>query len=814
MVFASRLLGMALACLSILSFEILSAQLLGVVLQPMFIIFAIAIAMLGMGAAASVASLSNHGRPRWVGERNAENLLWLLAFSYPLVLYLITALSDANNVIFNEAIADGGESRLYITIYSRIFSDMALVGALLFVPYFLFGAWITLFFRALPAHDYHRFYAADLIGAAAGCILSIVVLDSLGYQGAVSTLIGAAVLAGTIFSIGAPAPRTAALALAGVAVVAVTVAPGTARLFEPEPAIDQAGRNYDLSKRVVETWSRWTPLSRVAQLDLMDREEGHRVGRAYSHGAGRGWVTFTERTGLEASGKELARLVTALEPKRVLVLFAGVGHDMLKIDSLCGGRCEITGVEVNRHMIEHAREVGSAELRAFLDRPGIELVDAEAREFLARDTTRYDAILLSWWGAERSQYVGTTGGLSSYLYTVEAFRLLMDHLTPEGIFVTYNASKAQTILTLREALEIEGHQSVRDKILMVGEPGGPARRSFYYDLLEQLRFVVKPSGLSEADLDAFDRALEGMALAPVLSSRVAHPRWDVHRQLAEGAPADRINASLAEQRIELRPLRDDRPFPTNFIPQRHLTDPLRLFSEARTLPEMEYRGAVGLVIAFALASAVLILGPLALRRGPERNPRNAARLAYFACIGGGFMLIEVGLIRKLGLLLGHPSYAIAVVLAALILSTGIGAMLFERLTWRRKVSEKLIAGAVVGTTVLLFLGYERWFDQLIALPLSAKIAIVMAALLPLGLVMGQLFPYGLRVAGSEDPRLVPWAWAINATTSTVAVGVGYLVSFVFGFTVLLVLGAALYALILALPRLLPAPDPAMVLAGS
>ena len=54
-------------------------------------------------------------------------------------------------------------------------------------------------------------------------------------------------------------------------------------------------------------------------------------------------------------------------------------------------------------------------------------------------------------------------------------------------------------------------------------------------------------------------------------------------------------------------------------------------------------------------------------------------MLFFAAIGLGFLLLEVALIQRFVLFLGFPTYALSVVLFALLVFTGIGSLLSARL---------------------------------------------------------------------------------------------------------------------------------------
>jgi len=163
------------------------------------------------------------------------------------------------------------------------------------------------------------------------------------------------------------------------------------------------------------------------------------------------------------------------------------------------------------------------------------------------------------------------------------------------------------------------------------------------------------------------------------------------------------------------------------------------------------------------------------------------------------MLIEVGLMRRPGLLLGHPSYAISIVLAALILSTGIGSLLSPKLE-RMGMSTRRTAIFVFAYVAAFVAAYPLVFRELIALPFAMKAVATLLVILPLGAALGQFFPRGLRDASEIDVRLMPWAWAINGTLSTIASAVAVYLSYPLGFDWLMLMGGAAYLSIVILSR--------------
>ena len=796
-----RFFGTGAVCFGLLGFEIVTARILGVVLESHLAIFAIALAMLGMGAATSVLSLQDPARGKAASPAFLSALAMLLGLTYLACFVGIALFSARSNINIEQAIDFGGLAALVESIRESIVHRILTVGAILFTPYFVFGLFIVKLFQSGGDADYHKLYAADLIGAALGCILAVVSLDHFGYAGGfalvlLSTFLGAAALAGAH-------SRVSTVASLGLAIGVLWFAstPAVMHGLQPEPPLNQLSRNYDKDFDVIEQWHTWNAHSRIALLSMQDRETGDVVSQVYAHESGEGWATVPNP---DLGPADWVELVTMYQPKRVLVLFAGVGHDMMSVDQLCEGDCEITGVEINEHMVDHALNHGPESLRAFLARPEITLEVAEAREFLERDDGSYDAILLSWWGAGTSHYVGTSGRLAGYLYTKEAYQTLLDHLNPGGTIMLFNGSKAQSLVNFRAVFEARGEGGLADRALIVKERSeGPiqASRSFY-DILENMRLIIKPSGFSEADLAKARAVSSKMNADIVLAPGEAAEGYEVYREIVEGIDLDRLNDRLIESHgTELSIVSDDRPFINELVPRAYYLDLSKwLDGGAKDHPLWSIvRGYLAFVVFLSVVAVILILGPLLVRGGPGMSKSNVVSLFYFLSLGAGFILVEVGLVRKLGLLLGHPSYALSVVLAGLILSTGLGSLLSRKAFQSGLLTVKRAALGIIAYSLAGLFLYDLAAASIITLPLFVKGFLVILFLLPLGLLMGQLFPQGLVRVGRSDARLVSWAWAINSVSSTIFVGVGYLLSYPLGFSALIYLGLAFYAILLVLP---------------
>lgn len=783
-----RAVAFSSICASSLIFQVFSTRLLSVVIAEQLILFAVSFALLGMGVAASAVSLRKAEFS--VSDRTLSLISAGLVLSYAGAIYLCSVTGEIENTKVSQIVALGGGERLFEYLRSTMFNKMVVFGAILFLPYLAFGLLAALFFKSCESTDYHKYYAADLIGAACGAVLAMIVLDAFGFRGGLALTLGTGAAGAFLFA-WRNAPRLAAVTGTMLVLALVSsITPPIARIFEPRASLELLSRDFNGDREAKVNWTRWNAHSRIAQVDL--RNKDGRKSEIYAHEGGDGWANIrTDQTPL------VYTLAGVLDPEEILVLFAGVGADMQALEAACDGTCSVIGVEINRQMVEHAKETYPA-VASFLKKPNVSLNVAEAREFLERDPKHYDSILLSWWGAGQSHYIGTSGQLSEYLYTRQAFDALLDHLKPSGTITIYNGSKAQILATLATVFNDRGVENLANRVILLRPKDLIASKSAgFYDTPESMRLILKPDGFTHEDVEKLEAFATKADMAIVLGPEGALPGYEIYDDLVSGKDISAVNASLREKYdLEVSVPDDSRPFVNDLTPRSEYFDLVRLASG--DVDSSSSWRSIRIIFLFnvllAFISAILILGPVAIQAGPARSRSSAYYLAYFACIGAGFMLIEVGLLRKFGLLLGHPSYAISIVLASLILSTGIGSLLSPKLETAGFTSRRT-ALFVYAYSALIILLYPHAFHWLIALPFAAKAVVTIAFIMPLGVALGQFFPRGLVAAGAIDKRMVPWAWAVNGTMSTIGAGFALYLSYPLGFDWIILIGGSAYLII-------------------
>jgi hypothetical protein len=200
--------------------------------------------------------------------------------------------------------------------------------------------------------------------------------------------------------------------------------------------------------------------------------------------------------------------------------------------------------------------------------------------------------------------------------------------------------------------------------------------------------------------------------------------------------------------------------------------------------------------AFAVLVTLLIVLPLVLRReNSARGGRGLAVIAYFSGLGLGYIAVQISFIQRFVLFLGHPVYALSVVLLSFLLFSGLGSMSSERL-FNKGV---LTLGRIIAALAVLLLVYNEllpyvFHSQLISWPVVAKVALSMALILPLAFLMGCLFPHGIRMVNRVAPQLTPWAWGANSATSVLGSIFSLVLAIHVGFSITALVAAVIYAL--------------------
>jgi len=793
--------GTFLVALALLAFEVATVRTINFTVGPSYIYIAIALAMLGLSGAGSILSLVNFRAMRLPREK----VLFWLCVSIALLLvashFFVAEVKDDLNAAIAAAGRDTGIRGIVMVTLSQGLMSALSIGLSLSLPYFLFGALLTVLFVTTDDAIYGRLYASDLIGAAIGCVVAILLMEFTGYAFSVTAPAAAALLAAAFYAW----PASRRLGFAGIAgAVLLAVLPALdwyAHAVEPRADPNYLVRDYDYRDTVVETGHDWNSYTRVGAVEWRGENPRPYAMMSLANGDGMAWVWhYDPQRATPMSHRATAPAMLLDPPARALVMFAGVGADMMALRE--NGAGHVTGVELNRTLVNGGRTLDGYRTAEFLDTDDVDLVVEEGRVFLERDKGLYDLVLLSWSGATASYYAGALGGTTQFLFTYEGLSAALGHVAPDGYAVLLQINKINALATLERFVRENGYAPLSRSVVILFRPGN---ENVGWDRpWDDSPLLFKPSGWTDDEVERIAREarLRGLevAYAPGLPP---HSGFTIYEQVVKAPDVEARIAGLArETGLRFGLVTDNRPFYLDLFPNSNYVDGefwSRFFSgRIERADHAAHVVRVLFVATISLFALAIILGPLAFTQGPARNRRSLYHLIYFFCLGAGFMILEIAIMQRAGLLFGNPGLTIAIVLAGIILFTGIGSLVSDGTT---RVVLSLRTVALLSALYALFLGFllSPLLGIMLGWPLLLKAAALILVIAPGGFVLGQLFPRGLAMAQRDDSALVPWAWAINGAMGTVTAGVAPLLAQAWGFDMLFFVAAALYAIILLLP---------------
>jgi spermidine synthase len=788
-----------------LAYEVLLTRLLAIVQWHHFAYMIISVALLGYGAAGTTVTLLQQ---RFVPRTH-------VVFAWGAALFALTAVASflvCQRLPFNalEFLWDIRQAGYLGALY-----------LLLLVPFYCAAiALCTAFTRY--AEEAPRLYSFDILGAAAGSLGIIAALFVL-HPTTVLGLVGAAGFAAALLARWSDQRRVDGVSAGLVALALGLLLVAVDRLaLVSSPYKDLAQTLQVSGARIVA--ERSSPLGLVTVVESPAVPFRHAPGLSLNAPVGppAQLGVFTDGNGLSGIDRfsgdrtSLAYLdwlpsalpYHLLEQPNVLVLGSGTGSDVLQ--AWYHGAREITAVELNPDVVTLVeRDFAEFSGRPYA-LPGVQVHVGEARGFVAASDTRYDLIQVALLDAFGAASAGLYALSESYLYTVEALRLYLRHLAPGG----YLAVTRWVTLPPRDTLKLFA------TAVTAMEEGGvpdPQTRLALVRGMRTATLLVKNGPFTPDDIARIKKFARERAFDTAYYPGIGADEGERFNRLDRPYFAEGTRALLARDRdtwidrykFMIAPATDDRPYFFHFFKWSSLAELLRQ-REQGALPLLEW-GYPMLVATLAQAaglSAALILLPLVLARRTAAAQERASGLrvaAYFAAVGTAFMFLEIAFIQKLVLFLSHPLYAVAVALAGFLLFAGIGSRVAARFgAVKRRRAVRIAIAAIVLTGALYLLALPALLSQLMGWPDAAKVVLALVLIAPLALPMGFPFPLGIAVTHALVPRLVPWAWGVNACASVLAAILATLVAMHFGFSTVVLAALVLYA---AAAGVLPRPGP-------
>ncbi len=785
------LLGLGLTSFAALLLELALTRLFSVVLFYHFAFLAISIALLGLGAGGVFAYLFK----KRMGRTDTRTLAARLCIANSLTIFIVLEVVLHVPVALNVT----GKNFLHLTI-------LYLVAA---VPFFLTGLLFSVVF-ARETWRVPRLYGADLSGGALAC-LAIVPL--LNWVGGPNTILASAVImavSAMIWTTGSLTRRVAGGLVIGFALL--IAANHSNRLID---IVYAKGMFRDPAW--VE-FARWNALSRVevdrqgqGKAIVIDADASTYIMSCdLAHWRGSEW-----ESNLMSAPPALANV---LRPHGDFAIIGpGGGVDVLR--AVASGSPSVTGIEINPIIADTIMRGRYADYALHLyDRPDVHIHVTDGRSYLRSTSQQFDVVQMTLVDTWASTAAGAFALSENNLYTVEAFREYFERLKPDGMIAITRWEFRQPREALRvvavamEALHGLGVANpARNFIVasqgLLNEDGIPV-----VVLAKKTPFTAQEESAVQAHFAKYSR------LAPIYQP--SEP--DI--KLAGQNPFADLIASNDPYRFALgytynvAPVMDNAPF---FFFTLKAGQILGAEGLRRGIDWKVNLGVLVLLLVLAI-SLVAVLSFLILPLAIHSSRQSPIPLLYFVAVGVGYIVVEIAFIQRFVLFLGHPTYALTVVIFLLMLSSGAGSLLSRRWLLRPEmvwIPLVLIIVALTANVFFLSHGLAAW----VGLAFRYRLIISAILLAPLGLMMGMPFPTGLRALSAmalaapastldnenqnqNEDKAVEWAWAMNAAASVLGSVLAMVIAIQFGLNVTLACGVAAYLLaFLLLPTLRAQP---------
>jgi spermidine synthase len=817
-----QLLAVAVVSAGVLAYEVLLTRLFSIVQWHHFAYMVISIALLGYGASGTFLALAQHRLRRHVAAVFAGSAA-LFGIS------AVVAFVIAERLPFNAlAVIWDPRQLLYIPVLYLLFT----------VPFFCGATCIGLALTAFPDHI-GRIYRYDLVGAGAGALGVAAALFLVVPSVALKLVAGLALVAAALASVrtidAARRWRAALITLGALAALAAMPPSWTElRLSEYKglsqallvPGTEVLGEESSPLGLLTIVGSPTIPFRHAPGLSLNNALEPPPQLGVFTDGDGLSVITaFDGRTEplLYLDYTPAALPYHLLERPAVLILGAGGGADVLL--ALYHNAAPIDAVELNAQVVRLVRATYADFAGKLYDRPEVRVHVAEARSFVAGSGDRYDLIQLPLLDSLATAAAGTLSLSESYVYTVEAFAQYLEHLRPGGYLAVTRWQK----LPPRDSLKLFATALAALERKRIGEPG---RQLALIRSWNTTTLIVKNGTLTAEDVArirtfAAERSFD-LDYYPGIE-RAGADRFNVLDQpyFFEGAAAllspDR-QTFIESYKFDLSPATDDRPYFFDFFRWRALPELLeRRALGGAALLDWGYLVLIATLVQALMLSLVLILAPLALKHGTGEPVSSGGRVAlYFLAIGLGFLFVEIASIQRFVLFLGHPVYAVAVVLCAFLVFAGLGSGVAPRLEaglaalcgaspggwtggWRSCLRSpasaiSLAVAGIASMALLHLILLPPIFRWLMPLPDPPKIILSLLLIAPLAFCMGMPFPLALSRLAQREPDLVPWVWGINGCASVASAILATLLAMSIGYSAVLVIAIGLYVLAAAMSR--------------
>ena len=833
-IFHYRLLALFIISITVIAYELAVMRTFAVGSWSNFGSMVISIALLGIGLAGTLLTFFNKRI-----QQNTDTWLRMSA----LLLGPAMALSHvaAQHVPFNPVMISVDWTQIvWIGVYYIIYA----------VPFFVSAVFIGVFFIGFQEYIY-KIYFWNMLGSGLGGFIILGLMYVLPPERLIEPLVILTVLSSLLCFVQfndksnrvllplGPSSIAAIIMIASIGLVALA---GNIKVSEFKPI--SYARQFPDATTVYHSYSpegefyvyqssyfHFAPgLSDNASLNVKSMPENAFVG-LYIDGQGPTGIMRKLKPDEEAYIDYLPMSAPYLLLNKPDVLLLQLGGGIGVSDALYHKAQSVSVVEPDPALIYMLKDVPFFRQYTgdILRDQQVHIYNIEPRAFTGSTKKRFDLVEI---GLIDSVGLSQTGGYpldENYTYTAEGINSYLNTLNPNGVLsitvwnrLTPPRNVPKLLTTVMKALEIRG----------VNDPGN---HIFVFDsLLSTATILIKNSAFTETDTQTLLQFLHKTSFEPCYYPGMQSQGKDFNAILkaytdqfkeqpaateqtdstkaavsnsntpTELIPEDlyyytvdwllhgKANELYSKYFFNISPATDNRPYYTGYV---KLPTVFMVLSNIKNLSE-EW----GYILLFFTLLVSIIFGMFIIfipltgqwRELFKRQKGIVRVILYYAALGIGYMLVEIYLIQRMVFFLANQTFSNAIVITAMLIISGIGALAADHYKGSRS---RLIAYAALGITAAMTFYLTilpRILNALIGWPLLVKILFAIIFIAPSAFFLGMPFPTGLASLSKNRDGLIPWAWGINGALSVSGVILARLVSISWGFSTVLICVIVLY----------------------
>lgn len=784
------MLAVALVSLSSLLLELALTRLFSVVLFYHFAFFAISVALLGLGSGGVFA----HIRRQWLEQFDMRTLGARLCLLNSVCILAVV------QVVLHTPVS--------LAVNGSNFGKLTIIYLAAAVPFFLTGLLFSVLFARSTEHISHL-YGADLAGGASACLLVVPLLNFIGAPNALLLASAFMAFAAALWADKSSLRKTG-YALAAIFVVLIA-ANYSGKLID----VIYAKGVYRDPKSI--EFSHWNAISRIevnsvmggryvvidadATTAIMNVDPAHwdqdssptpmHTGLPETQG-------FNWKKSLMSAAPSVANI---LRPHgEFAIIGPGGGVDVMR--AVANGSPSVMGIEINPTIVNQVMRGRYAAYSFHLyDLPQVHIHVQDGRSYIRSSHDRYDVVQMTLVDTWASTAAGAFALSENNLYTTEAFREYFDHLKLDGMIAITRWEFKRPHEALRvvsqaiETLHQIGVADPRQHFVVIADGSLDEDGRPVLVLVKKSPFTASEYAAVAAHVHENPNLIWLNPIAEYAGLQPLPPAAQAFQELIQSNDPQRFANDYA---FNVSPVSDTAPFFFFTLKTKYVIKNIL----AGTGHGMDWRINLGivvlgmlLIISIVAVLAFLIL-PLALHDRHESRAHKTSFLAllFFIAVGFGYILVEISLIQRFVLFLGHPTYALTVVVFLLLLSSGAGSVIARR--WITNSHRILpLLGLIAALICANVIALPHLLPAAVGLPFAIKLLISVLVLAPLGFFMGMPFPTGLRLV-----KTVEWAWALNAAASVLGSVMAMIIAIHYGLTVTLACAAVAYLLAAACSR--------------